>query len=339
MENTVKTTDTTTAANYELVFDSSELSFGEEQCIFEDVYGKAKLVMCPDPEDYIKLAVHDGQFHADDVLSVVLMELFWLGGKADVVRTRDSDLLGRCIRLDVGEGLLDHHGRAAEAGVAACTKVWALLRQSGLVPPYAVAEIDDIVRAVAAWDTGTNTVPHPLPYVGALSGLASAYEAGGYCGTYAMEDCGYDHQFNRALDMTRCHIKAILGRATAAYAAETCALRCIEAAGDNQVVVFDRESRCAPVKEMLWERKSPAVFYVSPEAEDDWRILCAHDPEALEFSPFNSRKLLNEEFRGLRGDALSEKSGIPGGIFCHAAGFIAGFKTREAAVAFAQMNI
>lgn len=341
MENTNTNTNTTVANNnnYELFFDSTRLSFEEEQWLFEDLYGKARLVWYPDPDDYIVLAVHAGQFHADDVLSVVLMELFWLGRKANVVRTRDHDLLERCIRLDVGEGLLDHHGRATEAGVAACTKVWALLRQSDLVPPYAVAEIDDIVRAVAAWDTGINTVPHPLPYVGALSGLASAHEAGGYCGTYAMEDCGYDHQFNRALDMTRCHIRAILGRATAAYAAETCALRCIEAAGDDQVVVFDRESRCAPVKEMLWERKSPAVFYVSPEADDDWRVLCAHDPEVAEFSPFNSRKLLREEFRGLRGDTLSEASGIPGGIFCHAAGFIAGFKTREAAVAFAQMNI
>jgi uncharacterized UPF0160 family protein len=208
-----------------------------------------------------------------------------------------------------------------------------------MVQPYAADALYELVSAVAAWDTGTNTVPHPMPYVTDLSGLATAIEAGGHCGEYAVEAGGYDRQFKTALDMARCHIRAILGQASAAYAAEECALRCIEAAGDAPVVVFDRESRCAAVKEILWARKSPAVFFVSPESENDWRVLCAHDPDATEFSPFNSRKLLNEEFRGLRGDALSEKSGIPGGIFCHAAGFIAGFKTREAAVAFAQMNI
>jgi uncharacterized UPF0160 family protein len=39
---------------------------------------------------------------------------------------------------------------------------------------------------------------------------------------------------------------------------------------------------------------------------------------------FDSRKALPEAWRGLRGEELSEKSGVEGGIFVHASGFVGG---------------
>jgi uncharacterized UPF0160 family protein len=50
---------------------------------------------------------------------------------------------------------------------------------------------------------------------------------------------------------------------------------------------------------------------------------------------FECRKFLPEPWRGVRDDALSQLTGIDGGIFVHANGFIGGNKTREGALAMA----
>jgi uncharacterized UPF0160 family protein len=46
---------------------------------------------------------------------------------------------------------------------------------------------------------------------------------------------------------------------------------------------------------------------------------------------FQSRKPLPEAWRGVRDAQLDEVTGVPGGVFVHAAGFIGGNKTFEGA--------
>lgn len=50
---------------------------------------------------------------------------------------------------------------------------------------------------------------------------------------------------------------------------------------------------------------------------------------------FESRKKLPAAWRGLRDQELSTVSGIPGGVFVHAGGFIGGNDTYEGALAMA----
>jgi len=59
---------------------------------------------------------------------------------------------------------------------------------------------------------------------------------------------------------------------------------------------------------------------VYPDESGNWRV------QAVPVSPesFESRKALPESWRGLRDDVLSETSGVSGGIFVHASGFIGG---------------
>lgn len=66
---------------------------------------------------------------------------------------------------------------------------------------------------------------------------------------------------------------------------------------------------------------SQATYVVYPdETAGNWRI------QAVPLTPesFESRKALPEVWRGLRDDELSRVSGIEGGIFIHASGFIGG---------------
>ena len=64
-----------------------------------------------------------------------------------------------------------------------------------------------------------------------------------------------------------------------------------------------------------------AIYVVYPdETAGNWRV------QAVPVSPesFESRKALPEAWRGLRDEELSRVSGIGGGIFVHATGFIGG---------------
>ncbi|BGP41899.1 hypothetical protein JCM10449v2_005893 [Rhodotorula kratochvilovae] len=74
------------------------------------------------------------------------------------------------------------------------------------------------------------------------------------------------------------------------------------------------------------------VLYPESEAPNSkWRV------QAVAVSPesFDSRKALPEAWRGVRDDALSTLTGIPGCIFVHAAGFIGGNVTKEGALEMA----
>lgn len=275
------------------------------------------------PADLI-VGTHNGVFHADEVLALALLRL----GQPDLrwVRTRDADTLAGTLRIDVGEGLLDHHGNRAEAGVAACSRVYTLLSQSGAIPEWAQPVLTPIVTVVAAWDTGDDSAPHPLPYVHALQEAATA--TGG----------NMDSAFEQALEMVERHLRALLTAAEARAEATRIAQAEIDNQADLLVVEFQAASRAADVKQLLHASGHPALYYVSPESVSDWRVLCCA-PQDAAYSPFASKALLPERFRGLRGAALAEAAGLPAdcGIFCHAAGFIAGFTTREAAVAFANL--
>ncbi|KAF2275123.1 metal-dependent protein hydrolase [Westerdykella ornata] len=84
------------------------------------------------------------------------------------------------------------------------------------------------------------------------------------------------------------------------------------------------------------EGVAPQVLYVlfpeTDEADSKWRIRAV----SKENSGFENRKDLPDAWKGVRDEELSRISGIPGGVFVHAAGFIGGNKTFEGALAMAQ---
>ncbi|CAD6450756.1 a6013d8d-adde-4589-860e-35df9af53099 [Sclerotinia trifoliorum] len=102
----------------------------------------------------------------------------------------------------------------------------------------------------------------------------------------------------------------------------------------GRILVFEGQS--VPWKDHLYtiedeESSENQILYVlypentAPDAK--WRIQCV--PASKD--SFQSRKPLPEAWRGFRDEELSEITGIPGGVFVHAAGFIGGNKTFEGA--------
>ncbi|KAF2266721.1 putative UPF0160 domain protein MYG1 [Lojkania enalia] len=84
------------------------------------------------------------------------------------------------------------------------------------------------------------------------------------------------------------------------------------------------------------EGVAPQVLYVlfpeTTEPDSKWRIRAV----SRENSGFENRKDLPGPWKGVRDDELSKISGIPGGVFVHAAGFIGGNKTFDGALAMAK---
>jgi len=108
----------------------------------------------------------------------------------------------------------------------------------------------------------------------------------------------------------------------------------------GQIILFDLS---LPWKEHVFELETDekntvmeankAIYVVYPdETAGNWRV------QAVPVSPesFESRKALPEAWRGLRDEELSRVSGIEGGIFVHASGFIGGNKTKDGALKIAQ---
>lgn len=60
---------------------------------------------------------------------------------------------------------------------------------------------------------------------------------------------------------------------------------------------------------------------------------------ADENAMFSCRVALPTEWRGVRDEALSEKLGVPGAVFVHASGFIGGHKTLEGVIKMAEKGI
>lgn len=110
---------------------------------------------------------------------------------------------------------------------------------------------------------------------------------------------------------------------------------------------FDEQGRILvfesglPWKDHLYslEAENPSeqevTYVLYPEGRREgskWRIQAV--PVSKE--SFESRKALPEAWRGVRDDQLDKISGIEGGVFVHASGFIGGNKTRQGAMEMAR---
>lgn len=76
----------------------------------------------------------------------------------------------------------------------------------------------------------------------------------------------------------------------------------------------------------------PILYVIYPDESGKWRIQAV----PVSSGSFQSRKPLPEQWRGVRDQDLTDKSGIPGCIFVHASGFIGGNATRDGALQMAK---
>jgi uncharacterized UPF0160 family protein len=291
----------------------------------------------------MKVATHDGSFHADEVFALAVLSL--LGEPIEVVRTRDAAAMAACdVRVDVGfaddpaTGDFDHHqkGGAGERrnGVpyASFGLVWREhgARLCGGDRDIAARVDQSLVQGIDANDAG-HALSAPL-----LDGLR-AMTVSGVIGTLnpTWEEQLTPEEERRRFDEALALATRIVEREIAAASAEQHAARlvagAIARAEDPRVIVLDRD---VPWKEVVVAEAPEALFVVYPK-RSGWGV----EAVPRELGSFDNRRDLPEAWAGLDGPELARLTGVEDAAFCHAKRFLAVARSPEGAAALVEQAL
>ncbi|XP_076471968.1 MYG1 exonuclease-like isoform X2 [Babylonia areolata] len=317
-----------------------------------------------------KIGTHNGTFHCDEVLACFMLKQLPVYKDAEIVRTRDPKLLEECdVVVDVGgvynpeSHHYDHHQRSFTETMNSLQpeKKWVTkLSSAGLVYLHFGHDIlaqllelpssdpvtdlvynkvyENFVEEVDAIDNGINATDEEPRYK-ISTNLSS--RVGGCNPKWNEKNVDETACFQRAFDLVGAEfLDRVNYYKTSWLPARDVVLKAVNARKEvdssGQIMVMDEGG--APWKDHLFTIEeelsiSPPIKYVLyADNNGNWRVQCV----PLKLGSFDNRLSLPEEWRGLRDQELSTKSGIPDCIFVHASGFIGGHKTYNGALTMAQ---
>ncbi len=294
------------------------------------------------------LVTHSGGFHADELLSsVILTRIF---PQARILRTRDAAWTTPApdrVIYDVGRDhdperlIFDHHQknpplRADGQPYSSFGLIWQhfgreYLQASG-VPER------DLDTIHAAFDADF-VLPIDLVDNGALSpsglladlSLPLLLESLKPVFDDRTPDAD-DRAFRHALTIARAFLEAALARKAAKLRAEAVVMEAIAAAGDSRILELPMGM---PFRSAVEKAGADHLLFVVHSRETDWALTgIRRDAEG-----FALRADLPEAWAGLTDAAFEAASGVPGARFCHNARFIAVAADREAALQLAAIAV
>jgi uncharacterized UPF0160 family protein len=287
----------------------------------------------------MKVATHDGSFHADEVFALAALSL--LDDTLEIVRTRDADALAAAdARVDVGfasdpaTGDFDHHqkGGAGERpnGVryASFGLVW---REYGARICDGDAEVaarvdQSLVQGVDANDTGQAVVApildgvRPMTVDNVIAGLNRRWDED-------LTEAEERARFHEALALAARIVDREIAFAAAGQRATRIVEEAVARARDPRLIELDRD---VPWKEVVVTHAPEALFVVYPKRQG-WGL----EAVPRELGSFTNRRDLPEAWAGLDGTELARVTCVEGALFCHAKRFLAVARSREAIAALA----
>ncbi|BAE49232.1 MYG1 family protein [Paramagnetospirillum magneticum] len=290
----------------------------------------------------LKVATHNGTFHADDVFAFAILRAS-CGGRIELARSRDQqDWDAAAVVFDVG-GLYDpgtrrydHHMRDkplrpngepySSAGL-----VWRDFGAAAIGTLLPGLAADAVARVVAKVDTGLvrdvdlmdNGAMTPTP--GHFSTVIEAFNA-----TFVEDGRDENAAFLQAADIAALVLERACARASASVQAETTVAQAAAGAGDARIIVLDTR---VPWEDAIHDLGLDRALYVVRPAGAAWT--CSAVPP--ERGSFAQRHPLPESWGGLRDEAFAALTGIADATFCHPARFVCGARSREGAVALARL--
>lgn len=297
------------------------------------------------------LVTHSGGFHADELLSsVILTRLF---PDAQIVRSRDADWITPApdrVIYDVGRdydpeaGIFDHHQRNAP------------LREDG--QPYSSFGLiwrqfgRDYLRALGVPEADVETIhksfdvnfvlPVDLMDNGAMSPSAAGPMLAELTLPMLLESLkpvfddeapdAEDRAFVEALGIARVFVEAAIARRAAKARAEAMVLEAIARAGTGRVLELPRGM---PYRSAVLKAGADHLLFVVNPREGDWTLNGIRRDE----DGFALRADLPLGWAGLTDAALEEATGVPGARFCHNGRFIAVAETRDAILRMAELAV
>lgn len=290
----------------------------------------------------MKVATHPGNFHADDVFAVAVLQL--VHGELDIVRTRDPEAQAAAdARIDVGgrhdpaTGDFDHHQKGGagerENGLryASFGLVWREHGEALAGSAEAAKAIDErLVCGVDANDVGQTLIEplvgdiRPMSVSGVIGALNPAWDE-------ALSPAEEDERFAQAVELARGMLEREIAGAAAFDRARDLVAAAIRRADDPRVIELDSNM---PWREAVVTNAPDALYVVYPKA-DGW----GSQAVPRELGSFENRLSFPADWRGRSGADLASATGVQDAIFCHAAGFYASAGSRDGIVALVAASI
>ncbi|ASM71042.1 MULTISPECIES: MYG1 family protein [Roseobacteraceae] len=296
------------------------------------------------------LVTHSGGFHADELLSsVILTRLF---PDAQLVRSRDKGWItpaaDRIIydvggRFDADAQIFDHHQRPnplRDDGqpYSSFGLIWAHYGRDYLlamdVPQHDVAAIH------ASFDRG-----FVLPVDLLDNGAVNASEAGPFAGLTLpvlletlkpvfddRAEAADDRAFMVALPVARAFVEAQVRLKAAKFRAEAMVLAAIKATGESRILELPMGM---PFRAGVESAGADHLLFVVHPRGDDWALTTIRTGD----DTFDTRADLPAAWAGLTDAALEQASGVKGAKFCHNGLFIAVADSRDAILQMAERAV
>lgn len=286
------------------------------------------------------IATHSGSFHADDAFAIAAFQLLFGKENVQVVRTRDDAVIASAdIAVDVGEqydhetGRYDHHQPGAPvrdngipyAGfglmwkhhgvqVAASKEVAEQIEKTLCYP------IDAGDNAIQVWETGKFGI-EPFEWDTIIKSFRPLTND-------ANET---DQCFLEAVDFARGYLARAIARAQKKIVEQKAAIAFYESQPEKEILISD-----TPMSRSWFIPYEEVKVLVCPRDETDNADWMAIAVQASDVG-FATRVRFPEAWGGQRDKALAAVSGLPDAKFCHKDLYMCIFRTKESAVAAAQL--
>lgn len=281
----------------------------------------------------MKVATHDGSFHADDVFAVAALRMVHPG--LEVVRSRDPGVIGDAdLRVDIGlrddsaSGDFDHHQRGGAGeranGIpyASFGLVWRRYGAQLTGDEPAAADVDArLVQGIDAIDVGFTLVRPVLQGVRPVD-LSDAIDVFNPAWDADASDDERLARFEQAVDFATGVLERSIAAALAGARARALVEHAIAGSTDPRVVELERSM---PWHQAVVEGAPEALYVIYPKKTDDWRLHAV--PQRL--GDFANRKDLPAPWAGLQADELARATGVRDAVFCHTARFLVVARSRD----------
>ena len=296
------------------------------------------------------LVTHSGGFHADELLSSVLLTRLF--PQAELKRTREREWLMPAthkIIYDVGGDynaeaqIFDHHQRPnplREDGqpFSSFGLIWAHYGRKYLaamdVPEHNIETIHTAfdTKFVLPIDLLDNGAMEPS-VAGPLSVLTLPTLLGSLKPVFDdMSPTANDDAFFAALPIARSFIEAFILNLAAKARSQGIVLEAITKAGSSPILELPMGM---PYRSALDKAEADHIMFVVNPRGGDWTL----NGIKLSNETFEQRADLPAAWAGLQDTALEEASGVKGAKFCHNARFIAVANSREAILKMAELAV
>jgi uncharacterized UPF0160 family protein len=296
------------------------------------------------------LVTHSGGFHADELLSsVILTRLF---PDAEIIRSRAPEWITPAedrIIYDVGGDyvpethIYDHHQRDAplrddEQPYSSFGLIWKHFGHAYLAETGVPEEHIETIHAsfdksfVLPIDLVDNGALSPS-IAGPLAGLTLPALLETLKPVFDVTDPDAETQaFHQALAIARSFAEARLARSAAKLRAESVVQTAIEAAGESRILELPMGM---PFRPAVIKAEADHLWFVITPRGDDWTLIGIRAAD----EGFELRADLPKSWAGLTNGDLEAAAGVKGATFCHNGRFIAAATSREAIRAMADIAV